>query len=183
MNIRVPDFIATAFTPVMQHWHRLPPRQQRLATAGGTLLVIALLFAYVWLPAVRERDRLEARLPQLRAQLALMQQQAEQIRQLNSTSAIAPAPPTAADIATLQAVFGEGTRVSIDPGRIFRIVIPRIAYSQWWDRIGEVQARHQLQLVALTLQALPGSGREVSVEMAMAEPRQGNPATPAGSAN
>ena len=98
-----------------------------------------------------------------------MKQQAEEIRQLNSTSPIAPAPPTVADIATLQAAFGEGARVSVDAGRAFRIVVPRIAYASWWDRLGEVQSRHQLQMVSLTLLALPGSNREVSIEMQLTD--------------
>ena len=53
--------------PALQRWHGLEPRQQRLFAGGVALLVVALLFAYLWLPAVRERERLTARLPQLSA--------------------------------------------------------------------------------------------------------------------
>ncbi len=157
--------------PLRQRWHRLDARQQRIISIGAALLLLILLWALVWLPAQRERDRLMARLPQLTAQLAVMQKQADEIRRLNSTSAIVPAPPTVADIATLQAVFGDGARASVDTGagRGFRIVIPRIAYAQWWDRLGEVQMRHQLQLASLSLQALPGNNREVSIDMQLAD--------------
>ena len=171
-----------AMAPALQRWHRLESRQQRLLGAGGLLLAVALLFAYLWLPAVRERDHLVARLPQLRAQLTLMQRQADEIRRLNSTSLISPPPPTAADIATLQSTFGDGARANVDAGRAFRIVIPKIAYATWWDRLGDVQSRHQLELVALSLQALPGNTREVSVDMLLTDRTHGNTTPPTSAA-
>lgn len=161
--------LALSLVPALQRWHRLETRQQRILGSVAVLVAVALLLAYGWLPAMRERDRLIARLPQLNAQLALMQQQADEIRQLNSTSLIAPAPPTVVDVATLQSAFGESARVSLDPDREFRIVIPRMVYATWWDRLGDVQTRHRLQIVSLSLQALPGSNREVSVDMLLAD--------------
>ena len=164
--------------PVLQRWHRLDTRQQRIFGGATLLLAVALLFAYVWLPAVRERDRLIARLPQLDTQLTLMKKQADEIRQLNSTSLIAPAPPAIADIAILQSAFGEGARASVDASRAWRIVIPRIAYATWWDRLGDVQSRHRLHIVSLSLQALPGNNRQVAAEMLLAD-RTALTATPA----
>lgn len=161
--------LATSAAPLLQRWHRLDTRQQRLFGGLAAILVLALLLAYVWLPAVRERDRLTARLPQLNTQLALMKQQADEVRQLNSTSAIAPAPPIAADNAALQAAFGEGARISVDSNRAFRVVVPKTSYANWWDRVGDVQTRHQLQIVSLSLQALPGNTREVSVDMLLGD--------------
>ncbi len=161
--------VAASLSPVLQRWHRLETRQQRIYGALGALLVFALLYAYVWLPAARERERLATRLPQLSVQLALMKQQADEVLQLNSTSAIAPAPPIAPDIAALQSIFGEGARVSVDSNRAFRVVVPKMGYANWWDRVGDVQARHQLQIVSLNLQALPGNNHEVSVDMLLAD--------------
>ena len=174
------DGLTGALAPLLQRWRRLDLRQQRTLGAGALLLVVAVLFAYLWLPAVRERERLAARLPQLRAQLALMQQQADEIRRLTSTSLIAPAPPTAADTATLQSAFGEGARASTEPNRAFRVVIPRIAYATWWDRLGDVQSRHQLDLLSLSLQALPGNAHEVSVDMLLTDRMRGSTTPSAG---
>lgn len=174
--------LGQSLAPALQRWHRLELRQQRVIGIGTLLLIVAILFAYIWLPAVRERDRLTARLPQLNAQLALMKTQADEIRQLTSTSLIAPAPAITADIATLQAAFGEGTRVSVDPSRALRVVIPRIAYATWWDRLGDAQSRHQLQINSLTLQALPDGKREVSVDMLMADQTRPSGSPAAGSA-
>jgi len=176
------DRLALSLAPVRQRWHQLETRQQQFFGGGALLLVAALLFAYLWLPAVRERERLLAGMPQRHAQLALMQKQADEIRQLNSTSLIAPAPPAVADIATLRSAFGEDARVSVDPSRAFRIAIPRIAYANWWDRVGDAQSRHQLHLVSLSLHALPGNNREVAVEMLLADRAGGNTAPASGAA-
>lgn len=161
--------LVEAFAPVTRRWRMLDARTQAIVGTGAALLIVACLYAYVWLPAARERDRLMLRLPQLAAQLALMQTQADEIRALGGASPIAPAPPLAADAAALQSLFGEGAQASADAGRGFRVVIPKISYAKWWDRLGDVQARHQLQLVSLTLQAVPGGNREVSIDMRLAD--------------
>lgn len=164
--------LANAFSPFMRRWQQLDARAQTIVGTGALLLIVAILTAYVWLPAARERERLTARLPQLSAQLALMQRQAEEIRVLNGASAIAPAPPVSADTAALQNLFGDGAQASIDASRGFRIVIPKISYAKWWDRLADADTRHQLQLVTLTLRALPGNTREVSIDMTLADKRQ-----------
>ncbi len=164
--------VANVIAPLSRRWRQLDARTQTIASIGALLLIVAILYAYVWLPAARERERVTARLPQLSAQLAMMQRQAEEIRVLNGASAIAPAPPVTADTAALQNLFGEGAQASIDANRGFRIVIPKISYAKWWDRLGDADARHQLQLVNLTLRALPGNNREVSIDMALTDKRQ-----------
>lgn len=182
MNKPLQNRLATALVQAVQRWHSFKPRQKFAMGWGTGLVIFALLLAYVWLPAVRERDRLTIRIPQLNAQLALMKKQAEEIRQLTSTSLIAPAPPTIANIDTLQSAFGDGARVNLDPSRAFRVVIPRIVYATWWDRLGDVQSRHQLQIISLTLQALPDGRREVSVDMLMADQTRPSGSPAAGSA-
>jgi hypothetical protein len=164
--------VANALSPLTRRWRQLDARSQTIASVGALLLIVAILYAYVWLPAARERERLTARLPQLSAQLALMQRQAGEVRALNGATAIAPAPPVTADTTALQSLFGEGTQASIDANRGFRIVIPKISYAKWWDRLGDADVRHQLQLVHLTLRALPGNNREVSIDMTLADKRQ-----------
>ena len=176
------NYAVRVLAPVMQRWRRLDVRQQRIFTWATVAIIAACLFAFLWLPAVRERDRLIARLPQLNAKIAVMQKQADQIRELNAASPIAPAPPILADAATLQAAFGDGARVSVDDNRAFKIVIAKIAYAQWWDRLADVQARHQLQMASLSMRALPGSNREVSVDMVLAQRGSGSPAPIAANA-
>ena len=161
--------LVDTLAPFTRRWRMLDRRMQNVVGSGALILIVACLYATVWLPAARERERLTVRLPHLTAQLALMQAHAEEIRRLSSASPITPAPPVAADTTALQSLFGEGTQASVDAGRGFRIVIPKISYAKWWDRQGDVQARHQLQIVSLSLQALPGGSREVSIDMRLAE--------------
>ena len=172
--------LAVLLAPALQRWRRLDQRQQTIIAWASIALIVAFLFAYVWLPASRERDRLTARLPQLKIQLATMQKQLDEVRELNRASPVAPAPPVAADAGALQSAFGDGTRASVDNDRAFKIVIPKITYALWWDRLGDVEARHRLQLVSLNLQALPGGNREVSVEMVLANRASGGAAAATG---
>ncbi|MEP7157068.1 MAG: type II secretion system protein GspM [Betaproteobacteria bacterium] len=168
-----------SIAPLRQRWQRLEARQQRIFGGGAALLLLALLFAYVWLPAMRDRDRLIARLPQLRAQLVQMQIQADEIQQLNATTALTPVPVVAPDTAALQNIFGDGARVTPDANRALRVVIPKISYAMWWDRVVDVQSRYQLQIASVSLQSLPGNNREVSVDMLLAD--RTRLAAPAGS--
>ena len=172
--------LAVLLAPALQRWRRLDQRQQTIVAWATVALIVACLFAYVWLPASRERDRLTARLPQLKIQLATLQKQLDEVRELNRASPVAPAPPVAAETGALQSAFGDGTRANVDNDRAFKIVIPRITYAQWWDRLGDVEARHRLQLVSLNLQALPGGNREVSVDMVLANRAPGGTAPSMG---
>jgi len=169
MNVALQNRVTQSLAPLLQRWHRLELRQQRIFGGGAAVLAFALLLAYVWLPAVRERERLLARLPQLGAQLAQMQNQAEEIRELTRTSALTPAPASAPDVGALQAVFGEGVHVTADANRALRIVIPKITYAAWWDRTVDAQARYRLQIASLSMLSLPGNSHEVSVDMLLAD--------------
>ncbi|MBL8524595.1 MAG: type II secretion system protein M [Betaproteobacteria bacterium] len=170
--------LSTAIAPLQQRWHGLELRQRRMIAIGGTVVAILLLIAYVWLPLARERQRLITALPQMSAQLAQMKLQAQEISQLNAAGTAVPPARAAADPAQLQALFGEGTKVSLDANRAFRIVVPKIAYAAWWDRVNEAQSRFPLRIATLSVQALPSGNREVSVDMKLADPSR--PAAPAG---
>ena len=82
--------LVEAFAPVTRRWRMLDARTQAIVGTGAVLLIVACLYAYVWLPAARERDRLMLRLPQLAAQLALMQTQADEIRALAARRRLHP---------------------------------------------------------------------------------------------
>lgn len=160
--------LSPVVAPLQQRWHALEPRQQNWIRFGAIIVVLLLLIAYLWLPAERERQRLIAVLPQMSLQLDQMKLQAQEIAQLNASTSAVPAR-TRADSAQLQALFGEGTRVSLDANRAFRVVIPKIAYAAWWDRVNDAQSRFPLRITTLSVQVLPGGNREVSVDMTLAD--------------
>jgi type II secretory pathway component PulM len=166
-----PATLAALILPLRERWRALPAGQQRVGVVAGILGVMLLAFAFIWLPVMREHDRLVARLPQLQAQLKTMQTQAEVLRRINMSPPTAANAGAALDAAALQAVFGSAARISAAPDRAFRVSLARIPYAQVWDRLGEAMGRHGLQLKTLNLQpnADAGPAHEVTVDMLLVE--------------
>ena len=159
------DRIAFAFRPLQIRWQGLEARPRRLIVFGSALLVVGLILAFIWLPAVRTRDALTARLPQLQSQLAAMRTQASELAAL----AKVPVPPMlmrrAADMAALQSIFGPDARiVATQDG--FQVVVPSISYAHWWDKTSDAVSRHALVLKEASLVRADGpTASIVAVEM------------------
>ena len=159
------DRIAFAFRPLQIRWQGLEARPRRLIVFGSALLVVGLILAFIWLPAVRTRDALTARLPQLQSQLAAMRTQASELAAL----AKVPVPPMlmrrAADVGALQSIFGPDARiVATQDG--FQVVVPSISYAHWWDKTSEAVSRHALVLKEASLVRADGpTASIVAVEM------------------
>lgn len=169
--------IAT-LAPLVQRWHGLEERQQRIFTWLALISVSLCVVAFVWLPAMRAHDRMLARLPVLDAQLAQMQRQATEARGLVSQPVTAANVLPAADAGALQSIFGGSAKVSVEANRGFRVVIDRIDYAAWWDRLDEAQSRYALNLAALSLARLPPGGQSVSVDFVLAEPTRAHAGGP-----
>jgi type II secretory pathway component PulM len=157
--------------PMRRRWSALSAPQQRFGAIVGALAAAIVAYAFVWLPVMREHDRLVTRLPQLQAQLVAMQSQADELRRISARPVNDARSGTAIDSAGLQAIFGSTARISAAPDRGFRVLIARMPYAHWWDRLAEAQGRHGLQLQALTLTptADAGAAHEVTVDMLLAE--------------
>ncbi len=93
----------------------LAPREQRLITWGGSGLLIALLYAWVWQPIVKERQALHADLPASRANALQMSEDAREVAALRSRAQQNP-PNTPINAAILQA--GRDTGLSPDAMQI-----------------------------------------------------------------
>ncbi len=172
------NMLAVAGNPWRARWQSLDARVRRIATIGLALLALAMLWAYVWLPAARGRVQLAERIPAMSAQLAAMRGQAEEIKRLNamppvaSTRAILPL----ADVGALQVLFGGNAKVSLDENRAFRIVIPAVAYTAWLDQLDSALSRYRLRVAAVTLKPLAaGASRpaaksaEVAVDLSLVD--------------
>ena len=62
------------------YWAERDPREQRLLTIAGVLLILVLLYA-LWAPLARQQARLERRIPELAQELASIEQSAARWRQ------------------------------------------------------------------------------------------------------
>ncbi|MEQ1517252.1 MAG: type II secretion system protein GspM [Usitatibacteraceae bacterium] len=163
-----------AFDPLRARWNTFESSQRRLLAIGAALLAAGVLIAFVWLPAVRTRDALTVRLPQLEANLASMKTQAKEVKYLAAalTTMTVRANVAVADVNTLQAIFGPDAQVAATNDG-FRVVIPAIDYTRWWDKTGELLTRHALIVRTAALAQASGAKADsplVSVDMQLAAP-------------
>lgn len=76
-------------------WQRLAPRERGLLAAGAVVLVAALVYLFLWEPPAQGIRRLQADLPQLRAQQATLRSMADEAARLRAAGGAAAAlPPT-----------------------------------------------------------------------------------------
>ena len=166
---------ALAFRPVFAQWNALEPGPRRLAMTGAILLATGFIAAFIWLPAVRTREALTVRLPHLQTQLADMRSQAQEVKALAGTPAVAPAMRMVADVNALQSVFGTDALITAAQDG-FRIVIPAVGYASWWDKTGEALSRHALVLRSASITRINGQkagGNIVAVEMLLGAEARG----------
>ena len=137
-----------------QRWHGLERRQRQIIVGGAGVAIIALLFAYVWLPLERERAQLATHLPQLRARLADMQRQAEEIKLVRSAPPVA-ITTRALDAQALRAAFsGSEVTVSALGNQRFKLLIAATAYSTWIDELKRLQSQSAVRVDEATLISL-----------------------------
>jgi len=72
--------------PYLARWRALPAQQRRLATLGGAVLAVLLLYSLLWSPMQSELARLRESAPQARAKLVTMQAQAQEVAELRVSS-------------------------------------------------------------------------------------------------
>ena len=154
--------IAVTVAPAQTRWNSLETGQRRLMIIGALLLAFGFLIAFVWLPAVRTRDSLSSRIPQLEAQLALMRNQAAEVTALGKSPVSPVAARRAADVTALQSVFGPDAQITVVQNG-FRIIIPAINYASWWDKTGDAASQYALTLRAATLTRLDRPAKSEAV--------------------
>ena len=148
-------------------WARRSPGEQRLALGLAIAVVAMLLVVLVWLPLERERARWRAELPSLRASLAQMERQAQDVKRLRSQPAAAPGAST--PLASLATNAGglQGAQVTVMDERRVRVTGSDVSFSALleWLRAGEVT--HRVHVESARLDALPAPGR-VRVDLVVA---------------
>lgn len=167
-----------ALQPLRARWHSLDRKRRAQSVFLSLFVVVALIFAFVLLPALDTRKTLTERLPQLETQLATMRSQANDVAALSKVLPTATAPRIAADIASLQSLFGPGAQITAAQDG-FRIVMPSIAYANWWDKTGDAISRYSLVLREADLTRIDSSTTNTS--MVAVDMRLGSEARVAGS--
>ncbi|HZZ94351.1 MAG TPA: type II secretion system protein M [Usitatibacter sp.] len=135
-------------------WRSRSPRERRVLAWGGGLVAALLFVALAWLPLARTHARIEAELPQLRASLAALERQADEVKRLRGIPVVASSATPAGSMPALP-----GAQVSIPaPGRV-HVVAGDVAFSALLDWLAAVQGAQGLHVESAHLEALPTSGR------------------------
>jgi general secretion pathway protein M len=154
-------------------WAARPPRERALLAWGGAAVVAVLLFALAWLPMERSRARLAAELPALRASLAEMRAQAEEVKALRALPARDPSTATG----TLATLVASGTLAQGLPGarltalgaKRVRLAVDDASWTRLVEWIALTGNAHGLTVEEATVEALPAAGR-VRASLVLAAP-------------
>ena len=148
-------------------WTGRSPRERRFLTLGAFAVGAVLVVALVWLPLERARTRLAADLPRLRAEVAALQRDAEEVKRLRALPASNPA--SASPLASLATNGGglAGAQLTVLDERRVRLAGPDVSFAGLLEWLRNAQATHGVRVESARLEALPAPGR-VRAELVLA---------------
>ena len=153
-------------------WHSRPARERSAVTAGLVVLALMLAVTLVWLPLARERLRLGAELPVLRASVMALQRDADEARRLRALPATVPSNPSPlAPVIAANDWARElpGVQLSVPDEKHVRLVGDDIGFTALLGWLTTAQAAHGLRVESARIEALPPPGR-VRAELTLARP-------------
>ncbi len=155
---------------VARLWYSRSPRERSFLTAGLAVLGVMLVVALVWLPLERTRLRLAADLPELRASLAALERNAEEVKRLRALGPTSPANPS--PLAPLIAANAwarqlPGVQLSVPDEKHVRLTGEDIGFGALLDWLATAQAAHGLSVESARIEALRAPGR-VRAELTLA---------------
>ena len=152
---------------LVQAWHSRSIGERRAATLAVSLLALVLLATLVWLPLERSRARLEGEVPRLRASIAGLQRDADEVRRLRALPAAAPA--SGAPLASLGTNAGglAGAQMTVIDERRVRLTGADVSFGALLEWLGNAQLTHGMRVESARLDALPAAGR-VRAELVLA---------------
>ena len=151
-------------------WTERSPHERLVLGAIAGALAAVLVVTLVWLPLERTRARLARELPALRASIATLQDQADEVRRLRAMPAVAQG--AAAPLASLAAVGSaklSGAQVAVVNPREVRIAGSDVGFASLLEWLQGAQASHGLQVESARIEALPTAGR-VRADIVLARP-------------
>lgn len=143
-------------------WQQLAPRERRVISWGGSALLAALLYAYLWQPLNTERHKLRASLPQLRASATAMALQTQEAARLRQNTGVTPSGPSlqaaieqaasesGADKNTMQITLLDANRANIN--------FQKISFDNWTALAARLQGEKHVRLDSCGIAALAETG-------------------------
>ncbi|HJX18565.1 MAG TPA: type II secretion system protein M [Acidiferrobacterales bacterium] len=148
--------------PLREQWNKLAPRERRLATAGGIVVGITLLYMLFWLPVQKELARLRVSVPEERTQLQRMRSQAAVIKPLRARSGAKPAAGTLLSVveqtASARGMRGFITRMEASGGNGVQLTLDAVPFNSLLSWLADLQDSHSLLVESTSLDAHTAPG-------------------------
>ena len=144
-----------------EFWQARNPRERAILSYGGVFLLLAMLYGLAWLPISEGRKKLSANLPQLRADVAQMRTNAQEITDLQANG---PRPPgtgaASADVRQAAESGLQGANIRdkvsaidrVDAQRV-RITLNGTPFDVLLMFLGDMQSQRRLRVETLQIQA------------------------------
>ena len=134
--------IDTMLADVKLRWYGLPARTRMLASIGGAVVVLGLIYFAAWRPLQADLARLRISVPRQAAQLEWMRTQAPiaksmRARAVTSTSALAPVVEQSA---ATHGVRNFMTKIDAEGNTAARVTLEAIPFNTLVSWISELQA-------------------------------------------
>ncbi|MGZ5099973.1 MAG: type II secretion system protein GspM, partial [Usitatibacter sp.] len=149
------------------YWSQRSQRERRAIAIGAALVALALFVAFVVLPIERSRERLAQELPRLRASIASLQRDAEEVKRLRALPAASSG--ASSPLASLATNAGglPGASINVIDDKRVRVTGNDVAFGALLEWLGNAQATHGVRVESARLEALPSPGR-VRAELVLA---------------
>lgn len=149
--------------PWMNRWNALAPRERKLLRASALVLGIVVGYLALWAPWQRQLSQLRLNVPQDRAKLETMRQQAQQIAALRAQSAAGGARggnllAAVEQTAQLYGLRGSLTRIEPDGPTGARLSLQNASFNAILVWLNELQNRQGVRVESADFegQAAPG---------------------------
>lgn len=147
----------------VQWWASLQARERRVLGLGGGLTALVLLYLLAFEPAWVGRQRLQAELPTLRAQLAQMESLAAEARQLAGQSGKPVDSPQQLKLSLEQSIKAAGLSSSVTQltvaGELMDLRFKGVPFAAWLTWLDSALRETRLRVVDMALErdATPGA--------------------------
>ncbi|MBL0141522.1 MAG: type II secretion system protein M [Betaproteobacteria bacterium] len=153
-------------------WTARNARERSVIAWAGAAVALLLLAVFAWLPLERARSRIGADLPALRASVAQMRAQADEVKALRTLPARSGATAVALGTLVASGTLAQGlpgARLSAIDAKRVRLAVDDASWTRLVEWLSSASAAHGLSVDEATIEALPSTGR-VRATLVLAAP-------------
>jgi general secretion pathway protein M len=153
---------------IREAWDRRSARERSVLAAGAIALAVLLFVALAWIPLERTRARLEREVPELRASVAALQRDADEVRRLRAMPPVATAAgQPLSSLAAGGLAAPPGARLTLAGDRHLKLAGDDVGFAALLEWLSSTAAAQGLRVESARLEARPEPGR-VRAEITLA---------------